>query len=79
MNDADKVEVEYCYSGFMGYPLVIFIWSKDGLLLSVICRDEKGKFVSRPGTKTISKEKMNKGERFWNWFQKIIVMIVNEL
>jgi hypothetical protein len=79
VNDADKVEVEYCYSGFMGFPLNIFIWSKDGTLLTSISKDEKGRFIVRPGTKIVNKEKMSRGERFWNWLQKTIVMIVNEL
>ena len=79
MNDANKVEVEYCYNGFMGFPLVIFVWSKEGVLLSTICKDEKGNFISRPGMKIVNKSNMNRGERFWNWLQKAIVTFVNEL
>jgi hypothetical protein len=79
MNEDDKVEIEYCYGGFMGFPLTIFIWSKDKTLLTFINKDEKGNFISRPGAKIINKGKWSRGERFWNWLQKVIIIFINEL
>lgn len=37
-----KYEIEYCYSGFMGFPYVIFLWDGNVMVLAVLV-DAEGK------------------------------------
>lgn len=78
MKPSDKIDVEYCYSGFMGYPLVIFIWSGDKLI-QTIYKNEKGELVSRPGMRVKVDGNLTKAEKFFNWLRKTLITVIEGL
>jgi hypothetical protein len=39
----NQLEVEHCYSGFMGYPYILFIWDGNKLV-GAICKTEGGNY-----------------------------------
>ena len=45
-----QIEIEHCYSGFLGYPYVAFIWCGN-VLVGCICRSADGKYVVSKGVK----------------------------
>jgi len=46
-----KLEIEHCYSGFMGFAYTAFIW-KENLLVATIAATAEGQYFVRQGTKT---------------------------
>jgi len=75
----DKVDVEYCYSGFLGYRLNIFLWHGK-TLLGVVYQNEKGEFVLRPGLKNPDEKKPEtKLLKFWFWLQRNVPRFLENL
>jgi hypothetical protein len=74
----ESIKFEYCYSGFLGYRLVIFVWYKNTLLGTLVPND-KGEWVLRPGTTPPKKLQPNMALRFWEWLQKNIPAWLEQL
>ena len=75
----DKIDVEYCYSGFLGHRLIVFIWQGDTLIVTFI-PNEKGDMTIRPGMKMGERKlKVNKALRLWEWLQRRIPTFLEQL
>lgn len=75
----DKIEIEYCYSGFLGQRVTIFVWNgktllgsisenKDGMLtLKVLGHNPKG-----PQMETFA-------SKAWNWLYRNVPRLFENL
>ncbi|HVV72557.1 MAG TPA: hypothetical protein VHI52_13840, partial [Verrucomicrobiae bacterium] len=52
LNSGSMLEIEHCYSGFMGYPYVAWIW-QGNTIVAVICRTGEGRYKVLNGTKIV--------------------------
>ncbi len=50
MSTRVQVDIEHCYSGFLGYPYIAFVWCGN-VLVACICRTADGKYVVRKGVR----------------------------
>ena len=45
-----QIEIEHCYSSFLGYPYIAFIWCGN-VLVACICKTAEGRYVVSKGVK----------------------------
>ena len=74
----ETVAFEYCYSGFLGYRLMIFVWDKNTLLGTLVPNDTGG-WVFRKGSVPSKEFEPNIAIRFWEWLQKNIPTWLEQL
>jgi hypothetical protein len=80
-DNLDEIVVEHCYSGFMGHPLVVFIWSKDGVLLNTVTKDTVGRLWVSNGSKAKVKtaEELTKAERVFAALRRFLLNVFEKL
>jgi len=67
----DKIDIEYCYSGFLGRRVTIFLW-QGKRLMGTIVENPNGELVLRAQEQPKMKVVENKALKIWSWLYRNI-------
>lgn len=67
----DKIDIEYCYSGFLGQRVTIFLWHGKRLMGTIV-ENSKGELVLKAQEQPKTKIVENKASKIWSWLYRNI-------